>query len=152
MGKNPISLSFSTQELLGLILNVNNFDGYGSEVWEILAGCGWLWVVVTGCGSLWVVVGHRGWFWLVPHFSMYGQSTESTITLSCPSQKYWCSSEGETMSQERLMPIHNEKVESASQTDQDIIVLGSEEYQNLLHSKKYQNFPIVFGWKFEGNG
>ena len=62
----------------------------------------------------------------------YSQSTESTITLSSPSQKYWCSSEGESMSQERLMPIHNEKVESASQTDQDIIVLGREEYQHLL--------------------
>ena len=60
-----ISLRFSTQELLGLILNVNNFDGYGSEVWEILAGCGWLWVVVAGCGWLWLVVGGCGWFWLV---------------------------------------------------------------------------------------
>ena len=65
MGKNPISLRFSTQELLGLILNVNNFDGYGSEVWEILAGCGWLWVVVAGFGWLWVVVAGCGWLWLV---------------------------------------------------------------------------------------
>ena len=65
MGKNPISLRFSTQELLGLILNVNNFDGYGSEVWEILAGCGWLWLVVGGCGWFWVVVGGCGWLWVV---------------------------------------------------------------------------------------
>ena len=26
---------------LRLMLNVNNFDGFGSEVREILAGCGW---------------------------------------------------------------------------------------------------------------
>ena len=52
MGKNPISLRFSTQELLGL-------------------GCGWLWLVVAGFGWLWLVVGRCGWFWLVPRFSMY---------------------------------------------------------------------------------
>ena len=46
--------------LLGLILNVNNFDGFGSEVWE---NFGWLWVVVDG--KLWVVVAGFGWFWLV---------------------------------------------------------------------------------------
>ena len=45
--------------------------GFGSGVWETLAGCGWLWV---GFGWLWVVlpgVGRCRWFWLVPHFSMY---------------------------------------------------------------------------------
>ena len=71
---------------------------------------------------------------------IYSQSTESTITLSSPSQKYWCSSQGESLSQELLIPIHNEKVESASQTDQDIIVLGREEYQNLL--VKATNVPF----------
>ena len=65
MGKNPISLCFSTQELLGLILNVNNSDGYGSEVWEILAGCGWLWLVLGGCGSLWVDLAGCGSLWVV---------------------------------------------------------------------------------------
>ena len=62
MGKNPISIRFSTQELLGLILNVNNFDGFGSEVWEILAGCGWLWLVLGGFGWFSVVVGGLGLF------------------------------------------------------------------------------------------
>ena len=80
---NPISLRFSTRELLGLILNVNNFDGYGSEVWEILAGCGWLWLVVGGCGWLWLVVGRCGWFWLVPRFSMYGFSDGLKIIAPC---------------------------------------------------------------------
>ena len=56
--------------LLGLILNVNNFDGFGSEVWE---NFGWLWVVVDGkfwlvvggCGWLWLVLGGFGWLWVV---------------------------------------------------------------------------------------
>ena len=46
--------------LLGLMLNVNNFDGFGSEVWE---NFGWLWVVVDG--KFWLVVGGFGWFLVV---------------------------------------------------------------------------------------
>lgn len=72
--------------------------------------------------------------------NIYSQSTESTITLSSPSQKYWCSSQSESLSQEQLMPMHNDKVESASQTDHDIIVLGRVEYQDLL--VKAANVPF----------
>ena len=54
--------------LLGLILNVNNFDGFGEKFgkfWLVVAGCCWLWVVVAGCGWFWLVVGGFGWLWVV---------------------------------------------------------------------------------------
>ena len=68
------------------------------------------------------------------------QSSERTITLSSPSQAYWSSSQTESLSEQQVMPMYNEKVEAASQTEHDFIVLDRVEYQNLL--LKAANVPF----------